>query len=68
MKVLGLSCGTPNGSNDAMCKEALMAAQEAGAEVEFINLNQLDIKHCTRLQSLCHEPVLWTGQRLYSEG
>ena len=47
MKVLGLSCGTPNGSNDAMCKEALMAAQEAGAEVEFINLNQLDIKHCT---------------------
>jgi NAD(P)H-dependent FMN reductase len=47
MKVLGLSCGTLNGSNDAMCKEALMAAQEAGAEVEFINLHQLDIKHCT---------------------
>jgi multimeric flavodoxin WrbA len=47
MKVLGLSCGTLNGSNDAMCKEALMAAQQAGAEVEFINLHQLDIKHCT---------------------
>lgn len=47
MKILGLSCGTPNGSNDAMCKEALMAAKEVGAEVEFINLNQLNIKHCT---------------------
>ena len=47
MKILGLSGGTPNGSNDAMCKEALMGAQECGAEVEFINLNQLEIKHCT---------------------
>ena len=47
MKVLGISAGTLNGSNDAMCKEALMAAQEAGAEVEFINLHKLDIKHCT---------------------
>ena len=47
MKVLGLSCGSPNGSNDAMCKEALMAAQEAGAEIEFVNLHQIDIKHCT---------------------
>ena len=47
MKILGLSCGTLNGSNDTMCKEALMAAQEAGAEIEFINLHQLNIKHCT---------------------
>jgi len=47
MKVLGISAGTLNGSNDAMCKEALMAAKEAGAEVEFINLHKLNIKHCT---------------------
>ena len=47
MKVLGISGGTPNGANDAMCKEALMAAQEAGAEIEFINLNKLDLKPCT---------------------
>ena len=47
MKVLGISAGTINGSNDAMCKEALMAAKEAGAEVEFINLHKLNIKHCT---------------------
>lgn len=68
MKILGLSGGTPNGSNDAMCKEALMGAQECGAEVEFINLNQLEIKHCTGLQGLCHEPVLRPRKRLRAEG
>ena len=47
MKILGISAGTQNGANDAMCKEGLMGAQEAGAEIEFINLHKLDIKHCT---------------------
>ncbi len=39
MKILAISCGTINGNNDAMVKEALMGAQEQGAEIEFINLN-----------------------------
>ena len=47
MKILGISGGTLNGANDSLCKEALMAAQEAGAEIEFINLNTLDLKPCT---------------------
>lgn len=47
MKVLGISAGTNGGSNDAMCKEALMAAKEMGADVEFINLHKLNIRHCT---------------------
>ena len=47
MKILGISGGTPNGNNDAMCKQALMGAQEVGAEIEFINLNLLNIQHCT---------------------
>ncbi|MGB4660818.1 MAG: flavodoxin family protein [Mobilitalea sp.] len=47
MKVLGISAGTKNGNNDAMCKEALMGAQEQGAEVEFIRLLDLNIEHCT---------------------
>ncbi len=47
MKILGISAGTKNGSNDAMCKQALMGAKEAGAEIEFVRVLDLDIKHCT---------------------
>lgn len=47
MKILGISAGTKNGSNDAICKEALMGAQEKGAQVEFINLWDLNLQHCT---------------------
>ncbi|MBP3878612.1 MAG: flavodoxin family protein [Lachnospiraceae bacterium] len=47
-KILGISSGTFNGANDAMCKEALMGAQETGAEIEFINLHhKVEIKPCT---------------------
>ena len=47
MKILGISSGSKNGNNDSMCKEALMGAQEMGADVEFIHLLDLDIKYCT---------------------
>lgn len=47
MKVLGISFGTKNGNNDAMCKEALKGAKEMGAEIEFINATALNIKPCT---------------------
>lgn len=47
MKIIGISGGTKNGANDCMCKEALIAAREQGAEVEFVHLFDLDIKHCT---------------------
>ncbi len=47
MKILGISGGSPNGANDCMCKEALLAAREQGAEVEFIHLFDLNIQHCT---------------------
>lgn len=47
MKILGISFGTKNGNNDAMCKEALKGAQEKGAEIEFINMQNLHIEHCT---------------------
>ncbi len=46
VKILGVSGGSPNGTNDSMTKEALMGAQEAGAEIEFIHLLELDIKPC----------------------
>ena len=47
MKILGISGGTKNGANDCMCKEALLAAKEQGAEIEFVRLMDLEIKHCT---------------------
>ncbi len=47
MKVLAISGGTKNGSNDSMAKEALMGAKEMGAEVEFIRLLDLNLKPCT---------------------
>jgi multimeric flavodoxin WrbA len=46
VKILGLSGGSPNGTNDAMAKEALMGAKEAGAQIEFIHLLNLSIKPC----------------------
>lgn len=38
MKILGVSLGTKNGNNDTMCRVALEAAKEMGAEIEFIHL------------------------------
>ena len=47
MKILGISSGFKNGNNDSMCKEALMGAKDTGADIEFINLHNLDLKYCT---------------------
>ena len=47
MKILGISGGTKNGRNDSMVIEALMGAKEAGAEIEFIHLRDLNLKYCT---------------------
>jgi len=47
MRILAISGGTRNGNNDSICKEALLAAQRQGAEVRFIRLLDLDLKHCT---------------------
>ena len=45
-KILAISGGGKNGTNDQMAKEALMGAQEAGAEVEFIHMLDLDLVPC----------------------
>ncbi len=47
LKILGISGGSKNGANDAMCREALMGAQESGADIEFIRLLDIDLKPCT---------------------
>ena len=51
MKVLGISCGRKNSNTEILVKEALMGAEEIGAEVEIIRLLDLDIKPCTGCNS-----------------
>jgi multimeric flavodoxin WrbA len=51
MKVLGISCGRRMSNTEIMVKEALMGAEEAGAEVQFLRLQDLHIKPCTGCNS-----------------
>lgn len=46
MKLLGLACGRKMDDTEVLVKEALMAAEESGAEVGFIRLADLNIKPC----------------------
>ena len=61
MKIVGVSLGTRNGSNDSMCKEALIAAQEMGAEGSFIHLLDWDIKDCTGCVACSRSLVMGKG-------
>lgn len=47
MKILGISCGRKMSNTEILVKEALMGAEELGAEVELVRLNDLNIKPCT---------------------
>jgi multimeric flavodoxin WrbA len=47
MKILGISCGRKMSNTEILVKEALMGAEEAGAEVELIRLHDLTLKPCT---------------------
>jgi multimeric flavodoxin WrbA len=51
MKVLGISCGRRMSNTEIMIKEALMGAEEAGAEVQFLRLQDYYIKPCTGCNS-----------------
>ena len=51
MKVLGISCGRRLSNTEILVKEALMGAEEAGAEVELVHLHDLNIKPCTGCNS-----------------
>jgi len=46
MKLLGLSTGRKMGNSEILLKEALMAAEKSGAEVELLRLHELNIKPC----------------------
>src|SRR5947209_6872108 len=42
-RLLGLGCGQPRGSAEIVLKSALQSAQEAGAAVELVRLEELHI-------------------------
>lgn len=46
-RVLGLSFGRKMKNTEILVKEALMACEAEGCEVEFIRVDELDIKICT---------------------
>ncbi len=46
-KVLGLSFGRKMSNTEVMVKHALDACKDAGHEVQFIRVNDLDLKDCT---------------------
>ena len=45
-KVVGLSFGRHMSNTEILIKEALIACEEAGCEIEFINCEKLNIKPC----------------------
>jgi multimeric flavodoxin WrbA len=51
MKILGLSCGRKMGNAEILVKQALMGAEEVGAEVEIMRLMDLHIKPCRGCES-----------------
>lgn len=60
MKVLGISCGRLLGNTEILVKEALMGAEESGAEVQFIRLHDYELKPCTGCQA-CMDDMLERG-------
>ena len=60
MKLLGLTCGTEMGNTEVLVREALLAAEEAGAEVALIRLLDLDLRPCTGCKS-CVESLMKGG-------
>lgn len=63
MKILGISGGRKDSNNDSMCKEALKGAKEAGAEIEFIHLMDLEIKYCTGCTACVQSLMTGKGNR-----
>lgn len=46
-KIMGITAGRKNSNSEILLKEALLACQEAGAEVTMINLRDYNILDCT---------------------
>ena len=47
MRLLAVGAGRKDGNDEVLVKEALMAAEEMGIEVEYIRLHDFDVHTCT---------------------
>ena len=58
-KIMGITAGRKNSNSEILLKEALLACQEAGAEVTMINLRDYNILDCTGCtvctHGMCHD-------------
>ena len=55
VKVMGIAAGRKNGNSELLLKEALIACEEAGAEITMINLKDYNILSCTGCTSCTRE-------------
>lgn len=51
MKILAVTAGRKNGNGEILAKEALLRAEELGAEVKLINLHDYNITPCSGCES-----------------
>lgn len=47
MKIIGIGAGRPRGNTEIFVKEALMAAEQKGCEVEYIRLSECNLHNCS---------------------
>lgn len=53
MKLVAFGAGRKHGNTEVFIKEALMAAEQAGVEVEYVPLREFEIHPCTACNGLC---------------
>jgi len=51
MRILAVLAGRRGGNGEILAKEALMRAEELGAEVKLLNLHNYQIRPCTGCES-----------------
>jgi len=55
VKILGLACGRKLGNSEVLVREALMSAEQNGAEIELIRAMDLYIKPCVGCESCAYD-------------
>ncbi|MBP2638410.1 MAG: hypothetical protein H6Q72_4317 [Firmicutes bacterium] len=62
MRIFGVHAGRRMGNSEILLREAFMAAQEMGAEVEMVNLHDMKILPCCGCES-CMMKIIRDGKR-----